>query len=190
MSKGLNMIVEKKIFEGCNMKVDCKKKFLSPDARDARGFSLVEVLVAMSILAVGILGVMSLSATGVNTGFFAQNMSQATSIAQDRIEALQSIPFANLQVTDATATRIDLRRTCAGPGGPATRPVYTCTPSAPIVLGTRSFTWTYTVTLLDLDGSAAAVEGDGLKRLDVAVTWADTLSRTTKTTTTTTVVAK
>lgn len=157
----------------------------------ARGFTLVEVLIAVTILSIGILGVMGLAGSSVKSGAYAQNMTQATNLALDRIEALQSVPFNTLQVTDTITARADLRRTCAGPTGPVNRPVYTCTPTNPITLGTKSFTWTYTVMFLDLDGNGTASEnGDALKRLDVSVSWTDTLSNTTKTTAMTTVVTK
>ncbi len=176
------MSAEKKIFDE---RQDAGYK------RCPRGFSLVEVLVAMTILSIGILGITSLAGTSVNTGAFAQNMTQATNIAQDRIEALQSIPYRNLQTTDTATARTDLRRSCVGPAGPVSRPVYACTPTNVIVMGAKSFTWTYTVTFIDLNNDGTANEmSDGIKRLDVAVTWGDMLSRTNKTTTITTVVGK
>jgi len=156
-----------------------------------RGFSLVEVLVAMTILSIGILGITGLAGTSVKSGAFAQNMTQATNLAQDRIEALQSVLFITLHVTDTVTARTDLQRTCTGPVGPVNRPVYTCTPLNSVVMGGKTFTWTYIVTFIDLDGNGTASESsDALKRLDVVVTWRDALNQTTNTTTMTAMLTK
>jgi len=147
-----------------------------------KGFTLVEVLVAMSILAVGILGITGLAGNAIRSSGYSQAITQANNLAQDRIESLQSIPFNNIESSDSTTSRTDLRRSCAQTVTTASRPVYTCTPTtAAITLNNQDFNWSYTVTHIDLDGNGTAAPGiDGLKRLDVTISWVDTLWQNTR----------
>lgn len=146
------------------------------------GFTLIEVLIAMTILSIGILGIAGLAGTAVKTSGYSQAVTQATNLAQDRIEALLSVDFLNIHTTDNTAARTDLRRTCVQTDATVSRPVYTCTPTnATIDVGTMPFTWSYTVTLIDLDNNGTANHiADGLKRVDVTISWTDVLWHTTK----------
>jgi type IV pilus modification protein PilV len=154
---------------------------------DKRGFTLIEVLVALSILAVGMIGISGLAGTAWRALHKSQATTQAINLAQDRIEALQSVDFDNLEVTDAAMT-------CTGPAGPVSRPQYTCTPtSATIPLGTPSkiYTWSYTVTHIDLNNDGIAMTAiDGLKRIDVTISWTSGLLSSQSTTTVTTMRSK
>jgi type IV pilus modification protein PilV len=151
---------------------------------DKRGFTLIEVLVALSILAVGMIGISGLAGTAWRALHKSQATTQAINLAQDRIEALQSVDFDNLEVTDAAMT-------CTGPAGPVSRPQYTCTPtSAPINLG-KLYTWSYTVTHIDLNNDGIAIPAqDGLKRIDVTISWTSGLLSSQSTTTVTTMRSK
>lgn len=54
------------------------------------GFSLLEVLIALLVLAVGILGVAGLQGSSLRNTYSAHLRSQATSIAQDMMERLRA----------------------------------------------------------------------------------------------------
>jgi type IV pilus modification protein PilV len=141
----------------------------------SRGFSLLEVLISMAVLSIGLLGLAGLATTAIQASTHGQMVTQAANVAQDRVEALLSIAYTNMHITDTTTSRTDLRRTCALTGGTAARPVYTCTPQiAQVTIDGRGFTWSYTVTHIDLSGDGVQqMRKDRLARMDVTVTWTD-----------------
>ena len=57
------------------------------------GFTLIEVLAALSILAFGLLALAGLQVTSVHGNFFSNNVTQATVLAQDRLEQLENLPW-------------------------------------------------------------------------------------------------
>lgn len=61
-----------------------------PLGRRSRGFSLIEVLVAMIILAIGLLGLASLQTRGLSYGHDAYLRSQATTLAYDITDAMRA----------------------------------------------------------------------------------------------------
>jgi type IV pilus assembly protein PilV len=61
-----------------------------------KGFSLLEVLIGMIILAIGILGVVSLSVSSIQINANANHLSEATNIAQAEFERMKSVPWNEL----------------------------------------------------------------------------------------------
>jgi len=59
------------------------------------GFSLIEVLIALTILAIGLLAIASLQVTSARGNFFSNSLMQATYVAQDRLEFLKNLPFSD-----------------------------------------------------------------------------------------------
>ncbi len=51
-----------------------------------KGFSLIEVLVGLVLLAIGLLAIAGMQITSVRGNFFSSNMTQASVLAQDRLE--------------------------------------------------------------------------------------------------------
>jgi type IV pilus assembly protein PilV len=77
--------------------------------RGAPGFTLLEVMIAMVILAFALLGLAGLQVVSVQGSSRASQITEATTFAQNQLEQLMTTPFANLvdgasNVTGSTGT--------------------------------------------------------------------------------------
>ncbi len=61
------------------------------------GFTLIEVLIAMSIFAIGILGLAKMQISSINGNASARKFTEAIVAAQSEIESLRLMPFANIK---------------------------------------------------------------------------------------------
>jgi type IV pilus assembly protein PilV len=75
--------------------------------REAKGFSLLEVLLAVVFLAVGLLALAGLHVTSLRGNSFSQHLTLATVVAQDRLEFLKNLPMNSNRLL---ATRHDDQR--------------------------------------------------------------------------------
>ena len=66
--------------------------------REAKGFSLLEVLVALVFLGVGLLALAGLHVTSLRGNTFSQHLTRATLMAQDRLEFLKNLPLSSKQL--------------------------------------------------------------------------------------------
>ncbi|CAN5826705.1 hypothetical protein BH23GEM6_BH23GEM6_21890 [soil metagenome] len=94
--------------------------------RDEKGFTLIEVLVAMIILSVGLLGLEALAIGAARSVASAHHRTQlaasATMEMEDRVQALRSNPGAvgnGQQCRDETARQIRICTTVSASGLPA-----------------------------------------------------------------------
>lgn len=71
---------------------------------DNKGFSLLEVLLAVVILSVGLLGVAGLQATAINGNLHGSTVSQATVLAQDVIERVRMTDYDAVTATNFPET--------------------------------------------------------------------------------------
>ena len=73
------------------------------DSITSKGFSLIEVLVALVILSICLLGMASLMATTTNNNSYGGHLTEAATLAQDKLEQLRGTPSAMMPV-NATIT--------------------------------------------------------------------------------------
>lgn len=62
---------------------------------DNGGFSLIEVMIALAIFSIGILGVASMQILSVNYNSHARRTSEATTWGVERMESLMTLPYAD-----------------------------------------------------------------------------------------------
>jgi len=70
--------------------------------RRQEGFTLMEVLVATTIAAVGFLGLAATHVTSVRATAMARNISIATSVASEQIETLRRMPYDDVVTSSPT----------------------------------------------------------------------------------------
>jgi len=68
------------------------------------GFTLIEIMVALAILAFGILAVASMDMSSLSGTAAAQRVTEATSIAQDRVERFVSASYNDPDLSPGTHT--------------------------------------------------------------------------------------
>lgn len=62
----------------------------------SKGFSLIEVLIALVILAIALLGLAGLMVTTTKNNSFGNHMTEAATFAQDKLEELRVTPWDNV----------------------------------------------------------------------------------------------
>ncbi|RJQ13830.1 hypothetical protein C4553_02175 [Candidatus Parcubacteria bacterium] len=100
------------------------ERFLNKISGHKKSFSLVEVLVAVSVLLLGTVGVMSLLATAITTAASAQSNLIAAYLAQEGIEIIRKIRDENFianknmdqQIPGGGSRRVDWIQAGASPG--------------------------------------------------------------------------
>jgi type IV pilus assembly protein PilV len=66
------------------------------------GFTLLEVLVAMAVLAFGILAVGSMQVTSIRQNAHADQVTEASVLARDRLESLMALVYTDSDLTEST----------------------------------------------------------------------------------------
>jgi prepilin-type N-terminal cleavage/methylation domain-containing protein len=86
-----------------------KKSILNPSDGLDKGFTLIEVLIALTILAVGFLAVAKMQITGLMSNQYAMVLTEGTTWLQDRMEMLMGLPYddARLAIADENNPHVD-----------------------------------------------------------------------------------
>lgn len=71
--------------------------------KQQRGFTLLEILVAMIVLSVGLLGIAGLTVSVIQGNAYSKNVTTATVIAETRIEDMRRAGYANATPTNFSA---------------------------------------------------------------------------------------
>lgn len=74
----------------------------------ARGFTLIETLVAVSLMVIAIVAPMSLVSQSLTTAYYARDQVAAYSLAQEGIEAVRAVRDGNILSNALTGTNNDL----------------------------------------------------------------------------------
>jgi len=120
-----------------------------------KGFTLLEVIVAISILTIGLLAVASMQVSAIRGNALAFGITEATSWASDQVEKLIALPYdhADLQDTD-------------GDGASGLEDASEATDDNPNTLPTHGKYKVYWAGAVD-------DTADGTKTVNVIVTWTD-----------------
>ena len=68
--------------------------------RNEGGFSLIEVLISLTILSVGLLAVAGMQVTSIKGNFFSGNVTNATVLAQSKLEDLKNLSYTDSNLTN------------------------------------------------------------------------------------------
>jgi len=85
------------------MKEKKSKRF----TKGSRGFSLLEVLLGISVFMIGMLGVTALNISSLKSNTFSGNLSEATLIGATKIEEFMAMDFDDIEDTDGDGTDQD-----------------------------------------------------------------------------------
>ena len=70
---------------------------------------MIEVLIGLVLLAIGLLAIAGMQITSVRGNFFSSNLSEASVLAQDRLEELRNRPFGHADLTTGNRNRDNLK---------------------------------------------------------------------------------
>jgi type IV pilus modification protein PilV len=70
-----------------------KMRYISICRKNENGFTLIEVLVGLIILAIGLLALVVMQISAIKSGYFSSNITQATFLTQERLEYLKNLPY-------------------------------------------------------------------------------------------------
>ncbi len=72
---------------------------------DAKGFTIIEVLMAMAVLTIGLLAIGSVQISAINGNSTGKMTSQAASFASDQMERLLALNFTDPQLSNNQRTQ-------------------------------------------------------------------------------------
>jgi prepilin-type N-terminal cleavage/methylation domain-containing protein len=88
-------------------------------SRQQGGFTMIELMIAMLVLAVGIVGSMALIVRAVGGDSWSKQLSNSTVLAQTVTERIMAVPSANNGIVTITDCANNVANVNTAPGGPA-----------------------------------------------------------------------
>ena len=141
-------------------------------ARGRGGFTLIEVLIALTILAIGLLGVALMQVTSISGNTFSREMSVATELGQDMLEKLRTYEFTSSTTDNALLGGNHPDNTDVADGLAVGVGNANIIDERGLTVGTLIYTRTWRVT----DGPAAApavFPAANMKEIVVTVSWTE-----------------
>jgi len=69
---------------------------------DKRGFTLIEMMIAIVLLGIGLLAIAGMQVSSIRGNFFSHYLTQASYVAQDGLEVLDHIAYDNNKLNAGT----------------------------------------------------------------------------------------
>ena len=74
------------------------------ELRNHKGFTLVEIMIAIFILVIALLGLVSVTVMVIKGNSFSKTMTTATTLAKDKMEQLKNLSYDNTSLTGDTSS--------------------------------------------------------------------------------------
>jgi len=94
-----------------NIKTTANFKPEAPDEMrrtHEQGFSLIEVMIALVIFSIGLLGIAIMQVNGINSNASARMSSEAATLAQDQVERLLGLPYNHAALSNGVHAAVPL----------------------------------------------------------------------------------
>ena len=121
--------------------------------KNEQGFTLIEVLIALLVLMVGMAGILSLQLTAMKATGFSRHATEASSLAEDKVEDLRTVPLTSPRFATGS-DRVDARGVLDTTG--LYNRTWTITPQTDTTIITVSVAWDerggepYTISMSDM----------------------------------------
>jgi len=113
---------------------------------NSKGFTLIEVVIAMAVIAIGMFSMMSLIITVTKGNSHSKKVTTATTLAQDQMEQIKRLGFGNAILAQGTEDYGTMNKingyTSDYNGYRRVTTVFTNTPVAGMVTGSVTVHWT------------------------------------------------
>ena len=76
---------------------------------EIRGFTLIEVLIALAIFSIGVLAVAAMQITTIKGNASARRITEATSLAENQIENLMQLPYDHADLNPANNPHMSIK---------------------------------------------------------------------------------
>lgn len=150
------------------VRIVCRSREQHASRESDAGFTFVELVVALTILSVGIVGVIGVTNSSFKAASGANMRSKAVAVATREVEAMRAIPYNEI---GADRNPVDGQPDC---GTVTTTPSWSChRPPTPTVYGGTTFLVQRTILDTTDRDTSDSVPADKHKEVIVAVSWTD-----------------